>query len=79
MEGDIGAVGRVYVEADNKQAPLRLDLKGNTFQGSVAPCPTFMLVRIKDDEASIDTVVNHCFSVIWYGLTWRMRCMQSRT
>ena len=53
------------MEPDNKSAPLKLDLKGNTFEGSLAPCNTFMLVRIKDDEARIDTFINHYFDVTW--------------
>ena len=59
LEGDVGAVGRLYVAGGAGKASaaaqpeLRLDLKGVIYEARMVACTSCMVVRIEHQEAKV--------------------------
>ena len=72
LEGDIGAVGRIYraadadggggdgagAERDGGGANIRVDLKGTIYRARMMPSAALMVVRVEANEAKVETLLN---------------------
>jgi hypothetical protein len=58
-------VGRLSVQQESASSGIRLDLKGVMYEGGVVPCASFWMVKIKDDEAKIEAVIDSCLDMKW--------------
>jgi hypothetical protein len=72
LDGDIGAVGRLYTVggvgpgSSVAERELRLDLKGVIYEARMLPCSSCMVVRIENQEAKVRTargLANACIDV----------------
>jgi len=66
LDGDIGAVGRLYTVggvgpgSSAAERELRLDLKGVIYEARMLPCSSCMVVRIENQEAKVGGPVLQC-------------------
>ncbi|KNC84881.1 hypothetical protein SARC_02920 [Sphaeroforma arctica JP610] len=57
LDGDTGAVGRFFAPSAEDNM-FRLDLKGYTFQGLPRPCATFMVMKVSNGEAKVESLID---------------------
>ena len=78
LEGDVGAVGRLYMTGAASRGPssaaaqpeLRLDLKGVIYEARMVACTSCMVVRIEHQEAKV-------WDCDWERVIAEQRCVLS--